>query len=268
MKKGIISTLIIAFVLIGCAKVPFTNRRQSRLLPESMLTSMSLTEYQTFLKDHKLSNNQTQAQLVKTVGGNIKAAVEKFYNMTGRSKELATYKWEFNLVESPEINAWCMPGGKVVVYSGIMPVTADEDGLAVVMGHEIAHALAHHGNERMSQSMMAQAGGMALDVALANKPAETRNLFMNAYGIGTQVGALLPYSRLQESEADKIGLYIMAMAGYNPEKAGAFWKRMNAKGGAKPPEILSTHPSDASREKNLEAEVQNAKTYATKYGIK
>ncbi|MFN0201837.1 MAG: M48 family metallopeptidase [Bacteroidia bacterium] len=250
---------------MACAKVPFTNRRQGRLLPESMLSSMALTEYQSFLSQNQLSKNATQAEMVRTVGENLKQAVVRFYTRTGRAKELANYKWEFNLVESPDINAWCMPGGKVVVYTGLMPVAQDADGLAVVMGHEIAHALAHHGNERMSQGLIAQMGGVALQVATANQPAQTHNLFMQAYGIGAQVGALLPFSRLQETESDEIGLYLMAMAGYNPDKAADFWKRMSAKAGAKPPVFLSTHPDDSKRAANLKSLVPKAKMMAEKY---
>ncbi|MBX7241724.1 MAG: M48 family metallopeptidase [Bacteroidia bacterium] len=265
MKKIIIFTAI--FILItACSKVPITGRKQTRLLPESELMAMSLTQYQQFLKENQLSTNQAQAQMVKNVGDKIRKAAETYYAKTGRSKELTGYKWEYNLVNSPEINAWCMPGGKVVVYSGIMPVTKDEDGLAVVMGHEIAHALARHGNERMSQALLAQAGGMALSVALSSKPQQTQDLFMQAYGVGATVGALLPFSRLQESEADQVGLYLMAMAGYNPDVAGDFWKRMEAaSGGGKMPGFLSTHPDPSKRSENLVAMAPKAKAFAQKY---
>lgn len=266
MKK-IALFLVLGTMMIACSKVPFTNRKQSRLLPESELNAMALTQYKDFLNQNPLSKNQTDAQLVKTVGENIRKAVEKYYTVKGMTKQLAGYKWEFNLVESKEINAWCMPGGKVVVYTGILPITKDADGLAVVMGHEIAHALAHHGNERMSQGLLAQAGGLALSVALSSKPQETQNLFMQAYGVGAQVGALLPFSRLQESEADEIGLYIMAMAGYNPRVAGDFWKRMNAAGGGGMPAFLSTHPDPSKRAERLAALTPKAEAYANNYKI-
>jgi predicted Zn-dependent protease len=181
------------------------------------------------------------------------------------SDQLRDYRWEFNIVEDSSINAWCMPGGKVVVYTGIMPVVQNETGLAVVMGHEIAHAVANHGQERMSQGLIAQMGGMALSAALQKKPEQTQALFMTAYGVGAQVGALLPYSRLQESEADHIGLIFMAMAGYDPHGALDFWRRManTGKGGA-PPEFLSTHPSDETRIKKIEDLIPEAMTYYNK----
>lgn len=265
MKK-IFILLIFAVAIVACSKVPITGRKQTHLLPESELMSMSLTQYQQFLKDNRLSTNQTQVQLVKNVGEKIRKAADTYYSKIGKSKELAGYKWEFNLVESQEVNAWCMPGGKVVVYTGILPVTKDEEGLAVVMGHEIAHALARHGNERMSQSLLAQAGGLALSVALSSKPQQTQDLFLQAYGAGTTLGALLPFSRLQESEADQIGLYLMAIAGYNPEAAGPFWQRMEkTSGGGKMPAFLSTHPNPSKRAENLVALAPKAKAFAQKY---
>jgi predicted Zn-dependent protease len=190
--------------------------------------------------------------MVKRVGERIAAAVEEYFKEKGMVQKMKNYRWEFNLVESPEVNAWCMPGGKVVVYSGLLPVARNEAGLAVVMGHEIAHAIAHHGNERMSQQLMAQLGGMALSEALKTKPQETQQLWMTAYGVGAQYGVLLPYSRLQESEADHLGLIFMAMAGYDPHEALSFWERMaTASGGEKPPELMSTHPSDQTRIENI-----------------
>ncbi len=175
------------------------------------------------------------------------------------------YEWEFNLVESDQVNAWCMPGGKVVVYSGIIPVTKNEEGLAVVMGHEIAHAIAGHGNERMSQELLREAGGVGLMVALNEQPQETQLIWMSVYGVGTQVGAMLPYSRLHESEADRMGLIFMSMAGYNPHEAPVFWERMStASGGQKPPEIISTHPSDQTRINNLNNWMPEAMEYYNK----
>jgi len=179
-------------------------------------------------------------------------------NLYDRIKD---YKWEFNLVDSKDVNAWCMPGGKVVVYSGLLPVTKNEESLALVIGHEIAHAIARHGNERMSQQLLAATGGLALDVALINKPAETRQLFNTAYGVGANLGVLLPYSRLHETEADKLGLIFMAMAGYNPAIAPDFWKRMAAVSGNKVPEILSTHPSNETRIHDLNKFMPTAMKY-------
>ena len=222
--------------------------------------SMSLTNYQDFLKQNPAVNGTSDAQMVKNVGAKIQSAVVNYMNQNKMGDRVNSYKWEFNLVNSKEVNAWCMPGGKVVVYSGLLPVTQDETSLAIVMGHEIAHAVARHGNERMSQMMVSQLGGMALDVALSKKSAETRNIFMTSYGAGSQLG-LLAYSRTQETEADELGLVFAAMAGYDPQKAVTFWQRMSAQGGSKPPEILSTHPSDATRIKNLQAFMPKAMKY-------
>jgi predicted Zn-dependent protease len=181
------------------------------------------------------------------------------------SDRLRGYQWEFNLVESKEANAWCMPGGKVVVYTGILPITKNEGGLAVVMGHEIAHAIAEHGNERMSQMLIAQMGGMALDQAMATSAAQTKQLWMSVYGAGVQVGALLPYGRLQESEADHLGLIFMAIAGYDPREAIAFWERMAKSQGSKTaPEFLSTHPSDETRIRQIRERLPEALSYYRK----
>lgn len=199
--------------------------------------------------------------MVKRVGQRIQVAVEKYMADNNLRRQLEDYLWEFNLVESKEINAWCMPGGKVVVYTGILPITKDENGLAVVMGHEIAHAVAKHGNERMSQGLLTEMGGVALTVALRDKPAQTQQLFMTAFGVGAQVGVLLPFSRVQESEADHLGLIFMAMAGYDPHGAVTFWERMAQQGGAKPPEFLSTHPSDETRINKIKAELPEALQY-------
>lgn len=266
MKKIVLLFLATVALTQSCSRVAITGRNQGRLLPESEMMAMGLTQYQSFLKENKLSSSQEQTQMVKTVGENIKKAVERYYGKIGKSEELKGYNWEFNLVESPDVNAWCMPGGKVVVYTGIMPVVKDADGLAIVLGHEISHALAHHGNERMSQALLAQAGGLALSVALANKPQETQNMFMQAYGIGAQVGALLPFSRMQESEADKMGLYFSTMAGYDPNIAAPFWERMSAASkGNRPPAFLSTHPDPAKRAETLKELVPQAQAYAEKY---
>ena len=232
------------------------------LIPQSTMLSMSSQQYGEFLKTNKLSTNQEQTQMVKRVGVKIQKAVEQYFADRNMSHELKNYDWEFNLVESEEVNAWCMPGGKVVFYTGILPITQDESGIAVVMGHEIAHAVAQHGNERMSQGLVTQLGGMALSKALEEKPEQTQQLWMAAFGIGAQVGVLLPYSRLHESEADHLGLIFMAMAGYDPNAAVGFWQRMaKMKGGQAPPEFLSTHPSDQTRIENIKALIPEAMQY-------
>lgn len=250
-KKHILGSFILILIfsmLQSCSTVPVTGRKQLSLIPSSQMMSMSFQQYDEFLKSNKLSTDAAKSAMVKGAGARIKTAVETYFQQKGLSSQLDGYKWEFNLIESPEANAWCMPGGKVVVYTGILPITQDETGLAVVMGHEIAHAIAEHGNERMSQALMAEAGGVALAVALRDKPAETQALWFAAYGVGSQVGVLLPFSRLHESEADHLGLIFMAMAGYDPNKAVDFWQRMaDMKNGQSPPEFLSTHPSDATR---------------------
>ncbi len=260
MKTKLIAAFCLLLLFDSCSRVPITNRKQMNLLPESELQSMALSEYQGFLKQNPAVTGTSDAQMVKNIGAKIQVAVVQYMNQNKLGKRISNYKWEFNLVNSKEVNAWCMPGGKVVVYSGLLPVTQDETSLAIVMGHEIAHAVARHGNERMSQSMVAAVGGMALDVALSQKSAQTRSIFLTSYGVGSTLG-ILAYSRTQETEADKLGLIFAAMAGYDPQKAIPFWQRMAASGGGKPPEILSTHPSDDTRIKNLRAFMPQALKY-------
>jgi len=258
-------SLAVLLLLTACSTVPITGRSQLNLIPGSSMTSMSLQQYDTFLKEHKLSTNRAQTDMVKRVGARIQDAVERFFASQGMGSRLAGYKWEFNLVEDKQVNAWCMPGGKVVVYSGLLPLTKGDAGLAVVVGHEIAHAVAQHGNERMSQELLTQFGGAALGEALAARPEATKQLWMTMYGAGVQYGALMPYSRLQESEADRLGLVFMAMAGYDPQEAVPFWQRMAAqKGGQSPPEFLSTHPSDATRIDNIRRLIPEAEQYYAK----
>ncbi len=244
--------LVLLFSLSACSTVPITGRTQLNLIPGQSMLSMSLQQYDQFLKEHKVSTDQLQTATVRRVGANIQHAVERYFATSGLSQYLNNYTWEFNLVEDPQVNAWCMPGGKVVVYSGILPVARGDAGLAVVMGHEIAHAIAEHGNKRMSQGLLAQMGGVALSTALSTRSAETQQLWMSVYGVGAQYGAILPYGRMQESEADHLGLIFMAMAGYDPNEALVFWERMAAqKRGQAPPEFLSTHPSDVTRIENI-----------------
>lgn len=255
-------SIFLAIFFIGCATVPLTGRKQLSLVPSSSMLSMSFQQYDQFLKTHKLSNNRDQTEMVKRVGRRIQRAVEQYMADNNLSHLLKDYRWEFNLVESPDVNAWCMPGGKVVVYTGILPIARDESGLAVVMGHEIAHAVARHGDERMSQALLVQTGGLALSAALANQPDTTRQLWMTAFGLGASVGVILPYSRLHENEADRLGLAFMAMAGYDPHAAVGFWERMShQKKGAAPPEFLSTHPADATRIQNIRQEIPEAMKY-------
>jgi predicted Zn-dependent protease len=263
MRIVSISTLVLLLMLLtSCATVPITGRQQLSLIPSSTLMSMSYQQYGEFLKTNKLSTDKAGTDQVKRVGTRIQGAVERYFQQSGQADQLQGYKWEFTLVESKEVNAWCMPGGKVVVYTGILPVAKDETGLAVVMGHEIAHAIAGHGSERMSQELLAQFGAVALSTSMSQQPEQTRQLWMSVYGAGAQYGALLPYGRLQESEADRLGLIFMAMAGYDPHEAVNFWERMaKMKGGQQPPEFLSTHPSDATRIAEIKKLIPEAMGY-------
>jgi len=262
--RAVALAVLLGLVVYACAKVPITGRRQLSLIPASELNALSFQEYEQFLASNKLSTDRAKTAMVKRTGERIQHAVERFFIEQKQPGKLDGYAWEFNLIESEEVNAWCMAGGKVVVYTGILPVTGDETGLAVVMGHEISHAIAEHGNERMSQSLLAQLGEVALGKALEQKSEQTRSLFMTAYGVGAQVGVLLPYSRTQESEADRLGLIFMSMAGYDPHVAVDFWKRMSAQSQGTPPEFLSTHPSDERRIRDLEAYVPEAMGYYQK----
>jgi predicted Zn-dependent protease len=253
--------ILLCMAIMQCATVPLTGRKQFTIIPSAQILSLSSESYSQVLKDSKRSTNTKYIGTVTTVGRNITAAVEKYFKEQNQSSLLNGYAWEYNVLVSDEMNAWCMPGGKIAFYEGIMPVCNDATGVAVVMSHEIAHAIANHGNERMSQQLAVQFGGMALDVALTNKPEETRQLALTAFGVGSTLGVLLPYSRQHESEADELGLYFMAMAGYNPEAAVAFWQRMMAAGKGAPPEFLSTHPSSQTRINDLKANMKKAMEY-------
>jgi predicted Zn-dependent protease len=246
-KVRFIILVFFSAAIFSCSVVPITGRKQLSILPESEMIAMGLSSYQEFLKENPVSKDKVTGSLVNEIGTSISTAVEFFFAANGMESRLAGYKWEYSLVESKEPNAFCLPGGKIVVYTGILPYTADKNGLAVVMSHEVAHAIARHGNERMSQQLLLQFGGIALSEAVKNKPEETKNLYNTVYGLGAQLGVILPYSREHELEADKLGLIFMALAGYDPQTAVGFWERMSATGGEKPPEFMSTHPSDARR---------------------
>jgi len=257
--------LLSLLVLPACTTTPITGRKQFIIVPESIINSMSSQAYQGFLAEHKLSKNQQHTRMVKDLGTNIQKAVEQYCAQNYMYDRIRGYRWEFKLVDDPNVNAWAMPGGKVVVYSGMIPVAQDEEGLAVVIGHEIAHVFARHGSERMSQGLLVNFGGIALSKALKTQPEKTRELFMQAYGTGTQLGYLLPYSRTHENEADHLGLLFMAMAGYNPEEAVDFWQRMAEKSkGAQPPEFLSTHPAHETRIRNIKNYLPEAMQYFQK----
>lgn len=265
MKTRIVLAGILAVVFVwSCSKVPITGRRQMKLLPDAKLIQLSNQEYAKFIAANTLMPaNDTNTIMVKKVGNKIASEIQKFLVSQKQAKRLNGYKWEFNLIQSNTVNAWCMPGGKVVVYTGLLPVTKDEKGLAVVMGHEIAHAIANHGNERMSQQMAIKMGGTALAVAMEQQPSQTAEVFNQCYGVGSSLGALA-YSRKHETEADKLGLCFMAMAGYDPNTAVGFWERMSKMGGGASLQLLSTHPSDATRIKNIKEYMPKAMKYYKK----
>ncbi len=258
--RGFLALVILIF-FTECSKVPLTGRRQVNILPESEMSAMSATAYSEFLNENTpLPATDPKAKLVEKVGLRISGAVEQYMKDNGLSKNLKSFDWTFHTVDDPTVNAWCMPGGRVVFYTGILPICEDEAGIAVVMGHEVAHAVARHGNERMSQGMLIQGAGMTLDVFTAEQPETSRALLLQSFGIGSTLGSLA-FSRSHETEADKMGLVFMAMAGYDPNEAPEFWKRMSAGGGGQPPEFLSTHPSDDRRIADLHAYMPEAMKY-------
>lgn len=250
--------------LMACSSVPITGRKQLSLIPAATMLSLSEEGYRDALSKAKISTNAKETNRLRNVGQNIIRSVESYMKQNNQYDQIANYKWEINLLESKDVNAWCMEGGKIAFYTGIMPLCVNDDAIAVVMSHEIAHAIARHGRERMSQLVVTQLGGVAIDVALREKPAATRQLAQVAYGAGAQVGVLLPFSRSHESEADEMGLHFMTMAGYDPEEAVRFWQRMSKAGsGQEPPEFLSTHPNHETRIQRLKELIPQVKA---KYG--
>jgi predicted Zn-dependent protease len=269
MLKKVFLILALLPVLFACTKNIFTGRKSLNLIPVQTMNEMSFAEYKTYLQEKKPVSGGKDLDLVRRIGNDLKAATEVYYKAHGKQAELKSFAWEFNVVDDAKtVNAFCMPGGKVVVFTGILNVTKNEDALAVVMGHEIAHALAQHGNERMSQGLITQLGLSSLELALSQKPEATRNLLLSAAGAGAQYGVLLPFSRKHETEADEIGLYLMAMAGYNPAEAAPFWNRMTKSGGgSRPPEFLSTHPDPTKRSETLKSLIPKAQAYARRYPV-
>lgn len=248
LLKLLLSALLV-LNMAACATVPGTGRSQLSLVDDSELNTMAATEYKNMIQKGPLSTDQKSTAMIKNVGAKISRASETYLKEHGLEQDIANYKWEFNLIQSDQVNAFCMPGGKVAFYTGILPYCKNENGVAVIMGHEVAHAIAHHSRERASQQLMTNVGGTLLSVGLGVGGASsmTSDMAMAAFGLGSQVGILLPYSRAHESEADRIGLTLMAMAGYDPNGAVAFWERMSSgsdKGGSS---FLSTHPSDQKR---------------------
>jgi len=264
MIKKIAVLFIVGLFAYSCATVPVTGRRQLSLVSNSEIMPLSFDQYREVLKESKLSDNSEWVSMVKNVGRKIKTATEQYMRQNGWEEQLDGYSWEFNLIESEQVNAWCMPGGKVAFYTGIMPICRDEAGVAVVMGHEVAHAIANHGRERMSQGLAANLGLSTVSAAMGQDPTMTQELLLQSVGVGTQLG-MLKFSRTHESEADEIGLIFMAMAGYNPQEAPKFWERMNAAGGgSRPPEFMSTHPHPETRIADLNAAMPEAMKYYRK----
>lgn len=267
INKTIKGMAMASMVLLAtsCSTVPLTGRMQASLVSDGEMNTLAATSYKEFLTENSknLVTNTAEAKKVKDIGNKIAAAVTKYMNDNGLGNQIADFKWEFNLIKNNEVNAWCMPGGKVAVFTGILPKTLNDAGLATVMGHEIAHAIARHSAERYSQQMIAAGIGNLAGAAVA-KTESGKAIFDQVFGVGTQAGVLLPNSRKQEAEADRLGLTFMAMAGYDPAQAVFFWERMSSGNAASTPEFLSTHPSDASRIANIKKYLPEALTYYKK----
>ncbi|WP_310991843.1 M48 family metallopeptidase [Aequorivita marina] len=265
LKKSLL-ILALGAIVVACSTNPFTGKQTLALVPNSQILPMAFQQYNEFLSENKVVSNSSDARMVKSVGQKIASAAERYLNANGYAGYLKDYRWEYNLVESADVNAWCMPGGKIVIYTGILPVTKDEAGLAAVMGHEVAHALANHGQQRMSAGQLQQLGAVAGNVALAGN-AENQQIFNTAYGLGSNLGVMLPFSRSHETEADHIGIILMAIAGYEPEAAAQLWERMKAQQQGAPPEFLSTHPASTTRIQNLRNWAPEARAEAKKFGV-
>ncbi|MEM6718142.1 MAG: M48 family metallopeptidase [Bacteroidota bacterium] len=264
MKK-VIALSVFIFIL-SCATNPFTGKKTMAFVSNAQLFPTAFAQYDQFLTENKVVKGTSQAAMIQRVGERIAVAAERWLDANGNQGYLKDYQWEYNLVDDPAVNAWCMPGGKIVFYTGILPVAENETAIAAIMGHEVAHALANHGQQRMSAAYLQQ--GLAVAGNLAIKDDKSRQAFNQYYGVGSNVLGMLPFSRKHENEADKIGIYLMAIAGYNPDEAAELWKRMGAKSAGKaPPEFLSTHPSSETRVQNLLAEAQRAKEEARKFGV-
>lgn len=267
LKKILLNVGVIA-VIVSCATNPFTGKKTMAFVSNDQLFPAAFAQYSQVLSENKVITGTSDADMITRVGQRIAVAAERWLNANGYQGYLDDYKWEYKLIESEQVNAWCMPGGKIAFYTGILPIAQNETGVASIMGHEVAHALANHGQQRMSSGILQQAGGVAVAVATGNESPEKQQMWMQAYGLGSSIGGVLPFSRGHETEADKIGLYLMAMAGYNPDEAAELWKRMKANsGGQASPEFLSTHPSNDTRIQNLQALAPDAKAEAKKFGI-
>lgn len=267
LKRVLVAATLLV-VIVACKTNPFTGKKMMNFYSNDQLFPMAFQQYDQFLNENKVIKGTKDAEMITRVGERISVAAERWLNANGYEGYLKDYKWEYNLVDDKTVNAWCMPGGKIVFYTGILPIAENETAIAAIMGHEVAHALADHGGQRMSAGTIQQVGAVGVAVATGGKSSEEQQLWMQAYGLGSQVGGMLPFSRNHETEADKIGLILMAIAGYNPDEASKLWERMKANsGGQAPPEILSTHPSNDSRIANLKELAPYAKSEAKKFGI-
>jgi predicted Zn-dependent protease len=266
--KKAVSLIGIVLFIVSCATNPFTGKKTMAFVSNDQLFPASFAQYNQVLSENKVLTGTKDSEMITRVGQRIAVAAERWLNANGYQGYLEDYKWEYKLIESEQVNAWCMPGGKIAFYTGILPIAQNETGVAAIMGHEVAHALANHGQQRMSSGILQQAGGVAVAVASGNETPEKQQMWMQAYGLASTVGGMLPFSRSHETEADKIGFYLMAIAGYNPDEATELWKRMKANsGGQAPPEFLSTHPSNDTRIANLLELSPKAKAEAQKYGV-
>ncbi|HLP65299.1 M48 family metallopeptidase [Flavobacterium sp.] len=267
-KKVIVLGLAVSALIIACATNPFTGKKTMALVGNNEIFPSAFQQYNQFLSENKVVTGTADAKKIETIGTKIKVAAERWLTANGHADYLNGYQWEYKLVESKDVNAWCMPGGKIVFYTGILPICKTDAGIACVMGHEVSHALANHGQQRMSAGLLQQLGGVGVAVATGGKSEETQQIAMTAYGAATQLGGMLPFSRAHETEADQIGLLLMAIAGYNPDESVVFWERMSASaGGNKPPEFMSTHPADETRIANLRALIPQVKAEAAKFGV-
>lgn len=267
LKKTIVVFGLI-IVILSCATNPFTGKKTMALVPNAQLFPTAFQQYNQFLSENKVVKGTSDAEMIKRVGQRIAVAAERWLDANGHQGYLKDYKWEYTLINDKAVNAWCMPGGKIVFYTGILPIANGETGVAAIMGHEVAHALANHGQQRMSAGILQQLGGLGVAIATGNESSEKQQIWMQAYGVTTTVGGMLPFSRSHETQSDQIGLTLMAIAGYNPDEAAELWKRMKANsGGQAPPEFLSTHPSNDSRIANLIRLAPKAKEEAIKFGV-
>jgi predicted Zn-dependent protease len=265
--KKLYAVFFVFLLFSGCVTNPLTGKKTMAFVNNSSLFPQSFSEYQQFINENKVIKNTPEAEMVTRVGQRMAVAAQKWLESEGYGDYLKDYRWEYNLVEDDTVNAWCMPGGKIVIYTGILPVTQTEAGLAVVMGHEIAHALLNHGQQRVSAGMLQQLGAVGVMILTSGGSESTQSLAMTAYSLGSSLFGTLPFSRENESEADHYGLILMAIAGYNPDEAVPFWQRMSAAGGGGTPEFLSTHPSDTTRIRQLQGWVPEAKQTAAKFGV-